>query len=201
MESSRTWRLLLRRPRSRKDLDPQVLTISQDANGADVAVAKVSPPVPPRLTLAAQAGAMGDEVYTLGFPLLPPAEPRIDGNLVFRDVNRSYLRGYVTKTGNIELADKRVVDAIEVDMLVPPGLSGAPLLRAGTLDVIGILFGNHSSYSVETISSVDPVTGVTTPEVRSQVSFGLALPANTMRNATELTSGPPSPRRPTVTHK
>jgi superfamily I DNA/RNA helicase len=28
MESSRTWRLLLRRPRSRKDLDPQVLTIS-----------------------------------------------------------------------------------------------------------------------------------------------------------------------------
>jgi hypothetical protein len=29
MESSRTWRLLLRRPRSRKDLDPQVLTISR----------------------------------------------------------------------------------------------------------------------------------------------------------------------------
>jgi hypothetical protein len=157
--------------------------LAQDANGVDLAIARVSPPARPRLSLARQRGALGEDVYTLGYPLLPPPERSANGNLVFPAVDRRFLRGYVTKTGFMELADGRRVDAVEVDMLVPPGLSGAPLLRSGSFDVIGVLFGNQSSYSIETMSSVDPSTGTSTPEVRSQVSFGLAHQAEALWNA------------------
>jgi len=148
--------------------------LAQGANGEDLAIARVTAPATPRLVLAERPGAMSEEVYTIGFPLLPPPEQQVSGNLIFADINPRFLRGYVTKAGVVELANGRRVDSLEVDMLVPPGLSGAPLLRRGSLEVIGVLFGNHGSYSIDTMSSVNPLTGAVTPEVRSQVNFGLA---------------------------
>jgi hypothetical protein len=148
--------------------------LSQSEHGADLALAKVdSTPLVPRLTLASKEGTIGDDVYTVGYPLLPPPTQSIGESLVFEDVNPRFLRGYITQIGGIDLAGRGRIKSIEVDMLVPPGLSGAPLIRSGTLEILGVLNGNHGSYSIDTVASVEPSTGVITPEVRSLVTLDL----------------------------
>lgn len=44
-------------------------------------------------------------------------------------------------------------------------------------------YGTHAAYSIEEVASVDPVTGVSTPEVRRQYTFGLALTLPTLEGA------------------
>jgi hypothetical protein len=61
----------------------------------------------------------------------------------------------------------------ELSFAVPGGLSGAPLFLDGTLEVVGVVYGNNDVATIEESATVDS-SGVRSPEVQRIVSFGLA---------------------------
>ena len=53
-----------------------------------------------------------------------------------------FLRGYVTQVKMYPTFDRR--PAINLDMLSPPGLSGAPVIREGNGEVVGVVVGDRT---------------------------------------------------------
>lgn len=166
----------------------QLRDVEQDRGGSDLATATVdlSPDVELKL---GKEPRMGEDVFAVGFPL---TEPPSDSNPRFM-VSRRYLQGYITRGFNHTIRPGSApVPSFELDMKAPAGLSGAPLIRARTNQVVGVIYGEHSVARIEEAASIDPDTGVRTPEVQRLVSFGLAHLTRTVEAlSTRATQGKP----------
>lgn len=146
--------------------------IEQDATGLDLATARVNlEPIGLRL---AEEGirTMGEDVRTYGYPLtedLPhPEEGRAIG------LNGRYLKGYSTCNYSMDVPDYRSTPSEELDLPAPRGLSGAPVIRMDSLEVIGVLYGTKDTGTIEEFSRVDEVTGERTPELQRITTFAVS---------------------------
>src|SRR6266508_7043039 len=54
----------------------------------------------------------------------------------------------------------------ELSFAAPGGLSGAPLFRAGTYEVAGVIYGDNEPGTITEFASRDPPTGELNPEVQ-----------------------------------
>jgi hypothetical protein len=59
-------------------------------------------------------------------------------------------------------------------MPTPAGLSGAPLFKVGTLQVVGMVYGTNEVGQIVEWGSKDPNTGERRPDVERIQAFGLA---------------------------
>ena len=113
--------------------------LQQDANGSDLAIARVD--TDPRIVdtglSVATDGPLtyGDDVWTFGYPFtrfeLAPEGPRynIDGR---------YLEGYVQRPFDHEhFPGHGRVPFYELSLPAPEGLSGVPLVKTYSTDVVG----------------------------------------------------------------
>jgi hypothetical protein len=113
-----------------------------DEHQTDLAIGYVRRLGGPGLELTRVQAAPGEDVCTWGFPLMPPPQRREhDGAKVFGDMAPRYLQGYITRTAAVERPDGTAPAVIEMDMPAPAGVSGAPLLRKGRGEVIGVIIG------------------------------------------------------------
>jgi hypothetical protein len=74
------------------------------------------------------------ETYSHPLPLALPDQVYTDYKALH--LYSRFLRGYVTRLARDE-AERPVID---LDMLCPPGLSGAPVIREDRREVIGVIF-------------------------------------------------------------
>lgn len=153
--------------------------IEQDTNGSDLATANVDLPRVWELTLASGSVLPADDVCTYGFPLT--RHKKLPGGGGQFMLHPRYLRGYITWAFNYEHPQYGEVPSYELDMPTPEGLSGAPLIRVNTPEVIGVIYGTHDVATVEQFTSIDPETGEKEPEVQRLESFGLAHHIKTLR--------------------
>jgi hypothetical protein len=116
--------------------------LGQDENGADLALGRVDWTPGPVLTLADGEVQWDERVETYGYPF-PDALPdqAYPDYKALRFYSR-FLRGYVTQLTTEELSGRPVM---ELEMLCPPGLSGAPVIREGGHEVIGVVFDEHAT--------------------------------------------------------
>lgn len=160
--------------------------LEQDAAGTDLAIGVVD--VQPRLELVIARASyilMGDDVWAFGYPYTDQ-QPSDTGGYDFT-MNGRILRGYVTRTFSYDHPDGQSVDSYELDMPVPSGMSGAPLVLRGGIEVAGVLFGMQDVELVDAQSG--PVKRYQTTRV---VAFGLAHTAASLRRAsTRATNGLP----------
>jgi len=148
--------------------------LAQDSNGADLAVARIDYDPKPSLILADVFPEAGEDVAAYGYPLISAWPlPTADGRRIF-EANARYLRGYVTQVFKSDNPNGSVIDSFEIDMPAPRGLSGSPLLKLGTSEVVGVVYGENRVESIVVASQVDPVTGDRTPETISFTTFALA---------------------------
>ena len=160
------------------DLEP-------DGNRTDLAIARIECSPRAGLVLTQQPPQAGEDVFTYGYPLVPPRPvAQYDGRRVFPDVNPRYLRGYITQVFRYPEPSGRVIPSIEIDMPAPGGLSGAPLLRAGTNEVVGVIYGENEVQAIVSHARVDETTGDRTPEIVSYTKFALAHWTETLYAAT-----------------
>jgi hypothetical protein len=96
-----------------------------------------------------------------------------DGKLSFQLAGR-YLQGYVTRGFINDQPGFKPTPTYELDMPTPEGLSGAPLFKLGTLDVVGIVYGSNDVGQIVEFASKDADTGELRPEVQRLQTFGLA---------------------------
>jgi hypothetical protein len=149
--------------------------VSQDANGSDLATARIHgiPAVRPvSLTLAEAAVPTGQDVWTYGYPLTAVfREP--DGELRFT-LHPRFLQGYVTRSFRNPHPRYGAVESYEVDMPAPEGLSGAPLVHLPSREVVGVIYGNVDAAVIDQFAAVDEETGERQPEIQRIVSFAVA---------------------------
>lgn len=154
--------------------------IEKDRNGHDLATANLEHEPTCELALASENALCGTDVYTFGYPH-HEKERLQSGGLRFKFRGR-YLRGYVTRIFNYEDKTFGQMPSYELDMPAPSGLSGAPIVKVGSRQVLGVVYGNNDVDSIEELASIDSETGERQPEIVRRVSFGLAHNTDTLRN-------------------
>lgn len=147
--------------------------ITPSPDGHDLAIAKIDPPAPPpfSLSLAPMAPAIGEDVWTYGYPFTINLGTETEAPR-FQLAGR-YMQSYITRIIHLSHMGHENIPTIEIGMAAPQGLSGAPIVRFQSREVVGVVYGNASVATIEEVSSVDPQTGVRTPEVQRVMSFGL----------------------------
>lgn len=151
--------------------------ISQDPTGLDLATAQIDYEPVQRFAPWPDADTVGTDVWSVGYPLTE-SDALPSGMRQWHPEPR-YLRGYVTRVFvNPDHPDFGPQRSYELDMAMPGGMSGGPLLARNIFNsglwITGVCYGSHDVYTVAEEASVDPESGIFHPEVRRYVSFGLA---------------------------
>lgn len=154
--------------------------ISRDENGTDLATARVDLQQHLPLVLDNSDIQTGSDVLTYGYPLTE--HHRNQNNQIDFILSPRYLQGYVTRSFWFQHPEFGEVKSYELDMPTPAGLSGAPLIRLKTHQVVGVVYGTNDVAMIEQLVSVDPDTGQREPEVQRIVSFGLAHHIDNINN-------------------
>jgi hypothetical protein len=174
-------------PATGKHVAVPLLGLGQDANGSDLALARVEPyrPNDRHLRLAQGSAPQGQPVWSYGYPL-PEFRDDHHGRKITRLTGR-LLKGYITMGTILDEPGREGMAAYELDMPAPRGLSGAPVLidayASGSPDIVGVVQGTHDIEQVEDIASIDPKTGTRIPERVRIVTFAIAVETTTLRNA------------------
>lgn len=147
--------------------------IKQHPVGFDLASAMVDLVPTFGMVLASEMPAPhGTNVWSFGYPL-PDTELGSDDAARIR-LHPRYLEGYLMRAFRHQPPGYPVTPAWELDMPTPAGLSGAPLVRMKSKEVIGVVYGSHAVETIEEISSRNSETGTVSPEIVRQTHFGLA---------------------------
>src|SRR5712691_684101 len=117
----------------------ELIDLAFDANGADIALARIGLRTEFRLCLAAAPFGWASDVVALGYPL-PTARGTETPSPEFRTSARA-LKGSVVRIMSDDLTGKSL-QAYELDMPAPGGISGAPLLNPQSLEIGGIVYGS-----------------------------------------------------------
>lgn len=141
--------------------------------GNDLAVGPIRFSSALSFTVADSPPRIGASVWTFGYPLTDVE--RITDEVRYFTAHPRLLRGHITRPFVYNHEALGPLPSWELSFPVPAGLSGAPLFLHGTLDVIGVVYGNNDVAAVEEFALVDQETGIRQPEVQRIVSFGLAL--------------------------
>jgi len=112
--------------------------ITQDLSGRDLAIASIDRDPTLGLSLPATIPRLGADALAWGYPLV--RNEVCDDRLWFR-LSPRYLQGYITRAFIFE--SRQFSDSVvyELDMPAPEGMTGAPLVRLGTNELLGVVFG------------------------------------------------------------
>jgi hypothetical protein len=130
----------------------QAVQFARDARGLDLASARTQAAPKHAFSVAADV-SYGEHVWSFGYPLTERPNER-NPNYVLAG---RYIRGYVMREFENDVKSPPHM-SYELDMRAPKGLSGAPLLRQDTRELIGVVYGVHT----------------VTTEINEQESFALA---------------------------
>jgi len=119
--------------------------LERDRNGADLALGHIDWMPSRGLTLANDPVQWGERVETYGYPFPLAVPDQMYPGYKALHVYSRFLRGYVTRLAR----DEKERPVIDLDMLCPPGLSGAPVIREDRRDVIGVIFEEQTTTMYE----------------------------------------------------
>jgi hypothetical protein len=129
------------------------------------------------------AGVFGTDVWSLGYPhtrVEPSSTPEFDKLL---RPNGRYMQSYVMRVFSYDQPGFGSTRSYELDMPALEGMSGAPIIRLQTQEILGVLYGRNDVEVIEEFGSRDPDTGERlTPEVVRMTYFALAHHTITLGN-------------------
>lgn len=153
--------------------------IAQHPAGADLATARVSLD-PVGLSLGRDTTLpFGAEFWTFGYPLTDDVPHPESGRAL--TLNGRYLKGYLVRDFWNEVPGFGQTPSYELDMPAPRGLSGSPIVRYGSSEVIGVVYGVKESETIEQFAEVKE-SGERRPQVVQLTTFAAAHHNRTLRN-------------------
>lgn len=160
-------------PDNKVRFDPRfcLLNIERDRNGSDLATAEVDIVPKAGIRLSGDPGAPGTSVFAFGYPFTEKV--RLPDRMQFL-LSPRFLGGHITRGFDFGHPERGQTVSYELSFAAPSGLSGAPLVVHGSGEIVGVVYGDHGSYTILEEAAIDPQTGEPRPEVRKVVSFGLA---------------------------
>jgi hypothetical protein len=149
--------------------------ITPDSNGLDLATAAIEYESSQVVGRHPAPNTVGTDVWSVGFPL--PESDLIDNDLRRWHLDPRILKGYVTRIFiNQNHKNFGPQPSYELDMPMPLGMSGAPILAnpgspMGPV-LLGVAYGSHDSYTIAEETVIEE-PGYR-QEARRYVSFGWA---------------------------
>ena len=146
--------------------------LEKDSRGYDLALARCDFTPEVEISLSEDEYWAGQQVYSFGYPdteLRDRDDGAIEVNLTAR-----YFQSYVMRLFNYQVNEHPITKSYELAMAAPEGLSGAPLLKHGTNELLGVVYGNIDVQKITQFKKVDPDTGDEEPEIQRIISYGLA---------------------------
>lgn len=160
-----------------------LFNIQQDSNNTDLATANVAMIPEAEFILAEKDVYEGTDVHSFGYPLMDFELNEETGERL-PAIDFRLLKGYVTRNfWRIDPTFGRG-NAYELDMPTPEGLSGSPLFKAGSREVLGVVFGYNDVALIEYLGQFDHKTGKREPDIQKIYHFGLAHNTETLKNLT-----------------
>lgn len=160
-----------------------LFNIQQDGNNTDLATANVAMLPESELILAEKDVYEGTDVHSFGYPLMN-FELNEETGEKFPAIDFRLLKGYITRNFWRDDPTFGRGYAYELDMPTPEGLSGSPLFKVGSREVLGVVFGYNDVALIEYLGQFDHETGKREPDVQKIYHFGLAHNTKTLRNLT-----------------
>jgi Trypsin-like peptidase domain len=114
--------------------------LGRDENGADLALGRIDWTPGRVLTLATDSVAWGERVETYGYPFSTVVPDRTLSQYKSVTFSPVFLRGYVVQV----VPNMNGRPAMHLDMLSPRGLSGAPVIREDSSEVVGVVVGDRT---------------------------------------------------------
>lgn len=115
----------------------ELVDLAVDANGADIALARIGLRTEVPLSLAPAPFGWASDVVALGYPL--PTAHGMETPVPVYQTSARALRGSIVRIMNDEWWGG-LHRAYELDMPAPQGISGAPLLNPLSLEIGGIVY-------------------------------------------------------------
>jgi len=172
-----------------QNLGSPIGRIRQVTSNVDLAVGRVRYTNPLGFRIAETAPSLGADVWTFGYPLTDIE--RLPNGITSFTAHPPLLKGHVTRPFVYAHPSGVRIPSWELSFAAPEGLSGAPVFLAGTLDIVGVVYGNNDVRAVEYEGFVDPETGERESAVHRVVSFGLAHHLTSLTKVTEFLEAPP----------
>jgi hypothetical protein len=165
--------------------------LEQDPSGLDLAIGWPGRD-PVGLILSGEGvSEMGEDVRTYGYPLTQDM-PHPEGAGRSLTIDGRLLKGYITTNYMNEVPSYGPTPTDELDMPAPRGLSSAPIVRASSREVIGVVYGTKDTGTVEEFSRVDEETGERTPELERVTANVVTHMLDSLHNLSgEVTHGMP----------
>jgi len=120
-------------------------------------------------------------VWTAGHPLTQLLRREDE---LWIEVSPQYLRTYITRQFINHYGEFGDALSYELATAAHAGLSGAPLIREDSTEVVGVIYGNRDVSQIVEFAHRDQVTGKLTPEVVRIVSHDAAYHLSTVRSVT-----------------
>jgi hypothetical protein len=159
----------------------KMVNIEQDHNGTDLATAWVNADPEMQLKVAEEPALMSEEIWSYGYPLTDVSQHPELGYKRFRP-NPRWMQTYILRDFVFPQPGFGDTPSYELDMPALEGMSGAPIGKAHSREVIGVLYGRNDAEQIEVFSSKDPETGRRTPEQVRTTYFAVAHYTETLKN-------------------
>jgi len=183
LEGSLAYAAVKQLPNGRFALS-RLADIQQDPTGTDLATARVTFEPELGLTIAdSPAPSFGTDIWSFGYPLTDvQAHPEMQMRKSFQ-LNGRNMQSYVMRTFHNDWPGFGKIPSYEIDMPSLAGMSGAPIVRTGSTEVIGVLYGRNDAETIEEFGSKDPDTKERlTPEIVRMTYFAAAHFTNTLKH-------------------
>jgi len=162
--------------------------IEQDRNGTDLATSNLAYNSETPLKLSKSEILMANDIWTYGYPL---TDKRTNES-GFNDfqLNGRFMKGYVTRSFFFRNSKEyKEIKSYELNFIVPEGISGAPLIKQDTMEVVGVIYGVNEVAVIDQFASIDAKTGERKPEIQRLMQFGLAHYTETLHNLSGKATG------------
>jgi hypothetical protein len=162
-------------------------SVSQDTNGADLATAFLEWPFPISLRLANTEAQTSEDVWTAGHSLSDLQ--RLDSGEVWLNLAPQFVRTYISRQIKHRQGGLVNVLSYELATATHAGLSGSPVIRRDSTEVIGVIYGNIDFGRVVEFANKDEQTGESSTQVERIISHGLAIHTHALRSLTGTATG------------
>ena len=125
---------------------------------------------------------MSKDIWSYGYPLTDVTEQPELGRKRFRP-NPRWMQSYILRDFDFAQPGFGDTPSYELNMPSLAGMSGAPIVKAGSREVIGVLYGRNDAEQMEEFGTRDPATKERlTPDIVRMTYFALAHYTDTLRN-------------------
>jgi len=157
-----------------------LLNIEQHSEGLDLAIAQIDLAYDHGLRICTRKALPGDEVIAYGYS--PGEGVFAGGQISISRLNPRLMHGHITRSFYYSCPGFARTYTYELNMLMPSGIYGAPVIRPATNEVVGVIFGVLDIPKARRPQGIDNGIRSSAAREKQMMTLGLAHHTDSLQN-------------------